>query len=112
MAARAESLLTYGVVYGTLLLLTALTVGVSFLELGDWHGPVGMLIAAAKATLVAFFFMHLLHSRRLIWLVAGAALFWLGILLTFTFADYMSRSWIEGRSGPGKSVIPSVTDER
>jgi len=30
----------------------------------------------------------------LIWLVACAALLWLGILFVLTFSDYISRNWL------------------
>ena len=46
-----------------------------------------------KAGFVILFFMHLLHSRPLTWLVPGAGLFWLGILLALTLSDYVTRHW-------------------
>ena len=46
-----------------------------------------------KAGFVILFFMHLLHSRPLTWLVLGAGLFWLGILLALTLSDYVTRHW-------------------
>src|SRR5690242_3305233 len=84
---------TYFVVFAILIALTLLTVGASFLPLGVWHAPVSAVIAAAKVVLVALFFMHLLHGSRLTWLVVGAALFWVGILLGLTLTDYFSRPW-------------------
>jgi len=38
--------------------------------------------------------MHLLHSQRLTWLVLGAGLFWLAILMSLTLADYLTRDWL------------------
>ncbi len=87
---------TYLLIFGALLLLTALTVAASQLELGSWHLAVGLTIAMAKALLVVLFFMHVLHSGRLIWLVIGAALFWLGIMLALTLTDYSTRAWLKG----------------
>ncbi len=86
---------TYLAVFAALAALTVLTVAVSFVELpGPLHVSVALLIATAKALLVALFFMHVLYSRRLIWLVACAALLWLGILFALTFSDYISRNWL------------------
>ncbi len=45
-----------------LLLLTALSFGLSYVALGWAEMPVAMLIATIKATLVAFFFMHLVEA--------------------------------------------------
>src|SRR5688572_12762637 len=95
MATGVSSARLYGVVFGGLLLLTALTVGLAYVELGRWHGAVGLLIASAKAALVGTYFMHLNRSGRLVWLVAGAAVFWLAILLGLTLTDYLTRDWME-----------------
>ncbi len=96
MTAHRISRGIYLLIFAALLLLTALTVAASFVELGPWHLAVALTIAMAKALLVVLFFMHVLHSGRLIWLVIGAALFWLGILLTLTFSDYATRHWLKG----------------
>jgi len=85
---------TYLSVYGLLIALTILTVGISFLNLGMWHSSVGLVIAVCKALLVALFFMHLLYSSKLASIMAVASLFWLGILLTLTLSDYLTRSWL------------------
>jgi cytochrome c oxidase subunit 4 len=83
---------TYFIVFAVLISLTLLTVGISFLNLGSWHTATGLTIATCKAVLVTLFFMHLLHSNRLTWVVLAAALFWLGILMVLTMADYLTRS--------------------
>src|SRR5262249_6272798 len=95
MAGHIASKQLYFTVFAALAALTVLTVAVSFVELpGPLHVSVGLLIATVKALLVALFFMHVFYSRRLIWLVACAALLWLGILFVLTFADYLSRNWL------------------
>ncbi len=95
MAGRILPQATYYTVFGILVVLTLLTVGVSFLELGPWHTVAGLTIALAKAALVVLFFMHMLYSSRLTWLVLGASLFWLGILFVLTLSDYLSRGWLD-----------------
>lgn len=94
MPESANSHRTYYRVFGALIVLTFLTIGVSFLDLGEWHTIAGLAIAVCKAALVALFFMHLLSSNRLTWIVLGAALFWFGILIALTLADYLTRHWI------------------
>jgi len=44
-----------------------------------------------KVVLAALFFTHLRYSPQLMWVVVGGGLFWLGILLTLTLGDYLTR---------------------
>jgi cytochrome c oxidase subunit 4 len=90
---------TYYIVFVTLLLLTVTTVAVSFVELGGWHLFAALAIAGCKAVLVLLFFMHVLHSPRLTWLIIGAALYWFGILFVLTLSDYLTRGWM--KTSPG-----------
>jgi cytochrome c oxidase subunit 4 len=80
-------------VFAALIALTLLTVGVSFVDLGAMHTVVGLVIAIVKSLLVVLFFMHLLYSSNRSRLAIGAGLFWLGILLSLTLADYFTRHW-------------------
>jgi cytochrome c oxidase subunit IV len=82
---------TYTIVFAILIALTLLTVLTALSDMGVWHTPFAMGIALTKAILVFLFFMHLLHSSKLIWLIACAALVWLGIMFALTLADYWSR---------------------
>jgi cytochrome c oxidase subunit 4 len=84
---------TYTIVLVALLALTATTFAVSFIDMGKINAVVAVAIAFAKATLVALIFMHLRYSRRLMWIVAAAGLFWLGILIALTMSDYLTRGW-------------------
>lgn len=84
----------YFLVFAGLMVLTALTVGASFLELQN-HIAVGLVFGAAKAILVILFFMHLIHSSRLTWMVVASGLFWMGIMLALTLADYSTRDWVK-----------------
>ena len=75
-----------------LVVLTAATVSLSFLRMGPaGHLAVGLAFGAAKASLVALFFMHLIRSPARTWLAAGLGLFWLGILIALTMTDYLAR---------------------
>jgi cytochrome c oxidase subunit 4 len=85
---------TYYTVFAALIVLTLTTVFVSDLPLGRLHMPVALAIAVAKGVLVVLFFMHVLYSPRLTWLVIAAALFWLAILMVLTLTDYLSRGWL------------------
>jgi len=95
MAERGIAPKTYVIVCALLVLLTVLTVGVSFAPLpGIWHRAIGLVIAACKASLVVLFFMHVLISPRLTWIVIAVACFWLGLLFVLSLNDYFTRGMI------------------
>jgi cytochrome c oxidase subunit IV len=84
---------TYFTVFAALVVLTGVTTGVAFFDLGLLNPIVALSIAILKASLVVLFFMHLKYGTRLNWVVGGAALFWLGILLVLILSDYATRGW-------------------
>jgi cytochrome c oxidase subunit 4 len=87
------SLKAYLLVFLALLILTLITTGVAFLDLGaGWNTTIALVIAVTKALLVALYFMHLRTSSPLTILFAGAGIFWLGILFALTMSDYLTRS--------------------
>jgi cytochrome c oxidase subunit 4 len=83
----------YYSIFGALMVLTVITIGVAFINLGAFNFPVAIAIAITKATLVILFFMHAKYSSRLTKLVVGGAFFFLVVLLTLTMTDYLSRGW-------------------
>jgi cytochrome c oxidase subunit 4 len=84
---------TYLLVFGALALGTILTYVASRYDLGWANTPVALLIATTKATLVILFFMHVIHSTRLTWVVVIGSFLWLAVLFVLTFADYLTRAW-------------------
>jgi cytochrome c oxidase subunit 4 len=101
MAHQPVSVRTYLLVYVALLALTALTVAIVALSdrraepPGAWELVVALGIASVKTALVGWFFMHLMHANRLVFLfIAGGVLF-LVIMITLTLADYWTRGWFE-----------------
>jgi cytochrome c oxidase subunit 4 len=83
----------YFVIFGILMLCTALTVQVAFYDLGALNVVAALGIAVFKATLVVLYFMHVRYSTRLTWLVVISGVFWLFILLGLTMGDYLTRPW-------------------
>ena len=94
MSAHIAPKKLYFSIFGTLIILTAITVGVAFIDLGPLNTVVALSIAFVKATLVVLFFMHLKYSNRLTAMVAASGLVWLVILLAHTFSDYMARGML------------------
>jgi cytochrome c oxidase subunit 4 len=78
-------------VFAALLILTAATVGVAFLDLGPMNAVMALVIATVKASLVVLFFMHVRYGSRFVAICLGAGLFWLVLLLTLTMSDYLTR---------------------
>ncbi len=81
----------YYVIYAVLLLCTYLTWQIAYFDLGRLNAIAALAIAAVKAALVVWFFMHLRTSSRLTWLTASAGLMWLAILMALTAGDYLTR---------------------
>lgn len=83
----------YYAVFAALVVLTAITVLVARLDLGPMNSVVALSIAVLKASLVVLYFMHVKYGSRLVWVVLGAGVLWLFLMITITLGDYLSRSW-------------------
>lgn len=84
---------SYIVVFVTLMVMTVLTVAVSY-----FHMPVGLavlvalIIASFKGTLVAGVFMHLSHERKLIyWVLLVTVLFFIVLMAIPSLSQWDQR---------------------
>jgi len=84
----------YLAVGAVLIVLTFVTVAISFIHFGGWNLVVALLIASVKATLVALFFMHLKYDSKLYLIVFLGAILFLAIFIVFTMFDTMERDQI------------------
>jgi cytochrome c oxidase subunit 4 len=103
MSGHVTPKLTYYAIFATLMVLTAITVGVAFINLGAFNFTVALSIAIVKATLVILFFMHLKYSSRLTKLTVGTGFFFLLVLFTLTLTDYLTRGWL---TAPPSAPLP------
>jgi cytochrome c oxidase subunit IV len=86
------SIRIYALVFLALLVLTALTTAIAFVDLGGgWNNVVALTIAVAKAVLVILYFMHVRYSDKLTWVFLGAGFFWLLIMLGGIMEDIRTR---------------------
>jgi cytochrome c oxidase subunit IV len=85
---------TYYLVFFALLVLTATTVGLDYVELGKLNLVIALLIAATKATLVVWFFMQVRVSSALTKIFVVSGLLWMLLLISLTLTDYISRGWL------------------
>lgn len=81
----------YYTIFASLMVLTVLTVAVSYVDMGLLNLPVALAIAVSKAMLVIMFFMHVKYSTKLVQVTAFTGFLFLGILIALTMADYLSR---------------------
>ena len=99
MAGHISPKSTYVTIFGALMVCTMITVLAAFTNLGNLNFPVALMIAIFKATLVVLFFMHVKYGSQLTKLIVGVAFFFLGIMLTLTLSDYLSRGWFTAARG-------------
>lgn len=76
-----------GAILGALLVLTALTVTASQMDLGDLDIAVAIGIAMVKSALVCMFFMHLLFDRLFNTAVLLCALMFMTLFIGFVLMD-------------------------
>src|SRR4051812_35830224 len=81
----------YVTIFLALMVLTGVTVGAAFINLGSFNFPVAMLVAIFKASLVFWFFMHVKYQSHLTKLTVATGLFFLAILLGMMLIDYTGR---------------------
>ena len=74
MAEHADSVKIYSLVFVALIVLTGVTTGVAYVNLGPFSFIVAITIAIVKMLLVALYFMHLRHSTMLTRIVVGGEL--------------------------------------
>ena len=96
MEEHAASVKTYTLVLVLLLVLTGVTTGVAYLDLGAFNPVVAVLIALVKMAFVVLFFMHVKYSSRLVWVFVGLGFIWLALLMLGVFHDYATRGWVPG----------------
>jgi cytochrome c oxidase subunit 4 len=99
---------TYLGVFVALLIATGLTTWIAYQDLGNWNVVVALTIAVCKATLVVLFFMHVKYNKGLSRIVLIGALFWLGIMITFTLSDELTRHWEINPQPWVGAIVPAV----
>ncbi|MCF7763660.1 MAG: cytochrome C oxidase subunit IV family protein [Verrucomicrobia bacterium] len=86
----------YLLVFGALIVGTAVTVGAYYIDIPSVAMTVAlaMLIASVKAFLVAGYFMHLMSERKMIYGILGSTAFFFSVLMYLTV-------WAHGQAPPG-----------
>ncbi len=85
----------YMAVFGALIVLTCLTVGQSYVDLGKANLIVVILIATMKASLVVTFFMHLKYDNKFNALIFVSCIFFIGVFFAYTMNDTNHRGELD-----------------
>ena len=78
-------------VWVALMILTVITVGVSYLHFGIFNVVVALTVASIKASLVALYFMHLKYEDKITWVFAIYPLGLLALLIGLSISDVFFR---------------------
>jgi cytochrome c oxidase subunit 4 len=76
-----------------LVLMHFTILGSAYLDLKGFNTPFMIILAFIQMILVILFFMEVRYTARLVWLFVAAGFFWLGIMVTLTMSDYLTRNW-------------------
>ncbi|MDC0743952.1 cytochrome C oxidase subunit IV family protein [Polyangium mundeleinium] len=86
--------------FSTLLFLTVVTVGASYVDLGHMGNLiVALLIATIKASVVALIFMHLKWDHKFHAIIFVSALIFLAVFIGITMSDTQFRGEAEAIEG-------------
>ena len=110
---HVSPLSVYMKVFGVLVVLTFVTVGVSYLGLPATPSIiVAMAVATVKATFVSAWFMHLLHDTKFNVMLFLASIWFIGAFFVFTSLDLMTRDRILKDQGSFEFRKDKVEDIR
>ena len=94
MSTNSQHMMSYGklaAVLIVLVILTGVTVGVSYFDMGVFNVPIALGIASLKVSLVLLFFMHLKYENMAIIISFLSTVCVLAIMIGLTFVDIAYR---------------------
>ena len=92
-AGHVSPISLYVTIFLALMVMTGVTVGAAYVNLGRFNFLVAMIIACFKASLVIWYFMHVKYQSKLTKLTLATGLFFLTILLSMMLLDYSSKAF-------------------
>lgn len=78
-------------IFLALMVLTAVTTAVAFVDLGPMNVVIMLVIAFTKASLVVLWFMHARYESQLTRVTIVGAVFWLLVLIVISASDVFIR---------------------
>ena len=92
-AGHVSPISLYVTIFLALMVMTGVTVGAAYVNLGRFNFLVAMIIACFKASLVIWYFMHVKYQSKLTKLTVATGMFFLAILLSMMLIDYSSKDF-------------------
>jgi cytochrome c oxidase subunit 4 len=86
---------SYFAVFFALMVLTAVTIWVAFMDFGFLNNVIAVGIAVIKGSLVILYFMHVRHSSKLTKALLPLSIAFFIVLVAFVFADVWTRGMLE-----------------
>ena len=100
----------YLAVWGGLLVLTVITVWISYFNFGVMNLLVAMAVASVKASLVVLFFMHLKYDEKFNAVVFTGCLAFLFTFFVLTLADTTERGKVDPLEAKVIQLVPARPD--
>ncbi|SMO70434.1 cytochrome c oxidase subunit 4 [Saccharicrinis carchari] len=82
---------TYLYILAALIVLTLVSVGVTYIEFGELSIFTALLLASVKSILVLVYFMHLKFDNRILQILVPGIFILVGVVIFITFLDYNFR---------------------
>jgi cytochrome c oxidase subunit 4 len=82
----------YVAIFAVLMVLTAVTTAVAYIDLGPLNVILMLAIAGVKASLVVLWFMHARYESQLVRVTICGAVFWLLVLIVISSGDVLIRA--------------------
>ena len=95
----------------TLIAFMLLSLGSAYLRLGVGNAIAGLVIAALKAAIVAWWFMHLRVESATLRIAALVGLFMLAVLATLSGVDYATRLAEPAAVQAAQQIEPLITKD-
>ncbi len=83
---------TYIIVWLALMVMTVVTVYISYINFGVLNIVIALVVASIKASIVALYFMHLKFEDSITWVFALFPLSLLALLIAMTMTDTFTRT--------------------
>jgi len=99
----------YVLVWGGLIVLTWITVAVSYFHFGFLNIAIAMAIATAKAALVTLFFMHLKYDEKFNQVLFAGTLVFFFVFIMLTLSDNAERGRVDPIERAGIELVPART---
>lgn len=72
---------------------TVVNAALAYVRLGPFNSAVTMLIMTFNAVMIIWYFIGVRRYRPILKIIAVTGFFWMGIFITLTMSDYLTRDW-------------------